>query len=581
MVKCLSELLSGFCYSLAGKEISPDFPAEFPDADCEISSLAFDSRAVSAGTLFFALPGTHVHGNAFIPHAVKAGASAVFFQDNLSDDVRREIIGACGERKKTVKTDNDAATDKSADSTQKQTLPVFVRVADTRAAMSPVADAFYDSPSAKLAVIGVTGTEGKSTTVSFVWQFLRFFGKKAGFISTVQYSLGDDAVNNSEHQTTPEAPIIHARLAEMVKNGCEYAVIESSSHGLSAKLNRLGDVRFDAAAMMNVTSEHLEFHGTYEQYKHDKANLFRALDAHDHIKTIQGTAKKVPSFGVVNLDDPASSYFADSTDKTVFGFAAGKLDSAATRKTISFLRADTISSSKAGVSFFAAPSANSSGKFKMHIPMQGEFNVHNTLAAVLLAANILGIPAEKLKPAAEKLKPVKGRMTAIDDGQPFEVIVDYAHTPSSFQAILPPIRERTAGNIICVFGSGGERDVKKRPEQGRIAAQYCDIVILTDEDPRDENSMSILAMIAEGIPAGSKTENESLFFIPDRKAAIRKAFSLACPGDTVLLLGKAHENSIIYQHEVMPYDEIAEAHAALSELAAKNRKTFTYSEERN
>ena len=253
------------------------------DRDPVITDLCFDSRSVIPGSLFFALPGTHVHGNTFITDAINRGALAVVYQDELPV-----------EAVKTAKS--------------QQTAPVFIKVQDARFAMSPIAAAFYDNPSSKLAVIGVTGTEGKSSTVSFIWQLLRLMGKKAGFISTVQYSLGGDAIANPEHQTTPEAPIVQRQLYQMVQAGCHYAVVESSSHGLSVRTNRLGNVLFDCAVWMNVTHEHLEFHGTFEQYRHDKANLFRALDTHNHEKLIDGQKVTIPAFGVINLEDPSAEY---------------------------------------------------------------------------------------------------------------------------------------------------------------------------------------------------------------------------------------------------------------------------------
>jgi UDP-N-acetylmuramoyl-L-alanyl-D-glutamate--2,6-diaminopimelate ligase len=190
--------------------------------------------------------------------------------------------------------------------------------------------------------------------------------------------------------------------------------------------------------------------------------------------------------------------------------------------------------------------------------------VGNALAALLVVSRLTGVASADLLPLLPALKPVRGRMTAIDRGQGFEVIVDYAHTPSSFETILPPLRERVKGRIICVFGSGGERDVEKRPRQGRIAARWCDIVVLTDEDPRGEESMALLEQIASGCP--ELRRGERLHLIPDRPAAIRKAFSLARPGDLVALLGKGHENSIIYAGGAIPYDEIGEAERALAEL---------------
>lgn len=512
-----------------------------------ISSLVYDSRAVTPGALYFAWPGVHVHGNTYIAKAVEAGASAVIFQDQLPEEAR-------------------LASEKSG-------IPL-IQVKDSRIVMAPVAAAFYDNPSKKLAVIGVTGTEGKSTTVFLIWQFLRLCGKKAGFFSTVQYSLGGDAINNPEHQTTPESTVVQEKLYQMVNNGCEYAVVESSSHGLSKKLNRLGSVCFDVGIMMNVTSEHLEFHGSYEQYKSDKANLFRALDECSHTKTILGKEVKVPSFGIVKASDPAAAYFAECTKAPVYGFLMeqDRALEGASSALAGIYKADKILSDSEG-EFFSMAGGNSDqvkcsiNDIRINLP--GTFNVYNTMAAMLAVSGIMGIPAQSLKEAAGKLLPVKGRMTVVDCGQPFEVIVDYAHTPSSFMTIFPPLRERLdragkGGRLIALFGSGGERDTKKRPEQGRIASEYCDIVILADEDPRGEDPMALLEDIAAGCSDAKR--GEKLFLIPDRPTAIAKAFSLAKAGDIVLLLGKAHENSIIYKDRVMPYDEISEAEKQLSKL---------------
>ena len=517
-----------------------------------ISDICFDSRAVTSGSLFFALPGTHVHGNTFICQAIKKGAAAIIFQDELP----QEALNAADEQEKEGKN-----------------KPVFVKVESTRFAMSPVSSAFYDNPSSKLAVIGVTGTEGKSSTVSFIWQLLRLCGKKAGFISTVQYSLGEDAIANPEHQTTPEAPIVQKQLYQMVQNNCEYAVVESSSHGLSERTNRLGDVLFDAGLWMNVTHEHLEFHGTVEQYRNDKANLFRNLDKHNHTKNILGQTTTIPSFGVINLEDPSAEYFADATKQVVYGFTTGGAaghtknpDQKIPSKVIKY-EAANLSATAQGISFVA----NSCEK---NIPvtanLPGAFNAYNVLASIIAVSKITNIPEEKVIEQCKSLKPVTGRMTVIDKGQPFEVIVDYAHTPSSFQTIFPPLRKRAKGKIIVLFGSGGERDTQKRPEQGKIAAQWCDTVILADEDPRGEKPEELLEMIAVGARKEGKTEDNGLFIIPPRQQAIRKAFSMAQKDDIVLLLGKAHENSIIYKDYVMPYDEIAEAKKALEEMGYTN-----------
>jgi UDP-N-acetylmuramoyl-L-alanyl-D-glutamate--2,6-diaminopimelate ligase len=508
-----------------------------------IEGLAYDSRAVRPGFLFFALPGLHSDGRAFIPAAIAAGAIAVVYSGELP------------------------SYDPSV---------CWLRVADPRFAMSPIAAAFYGRPSRDLAVIGVTGTEGKSTTVYLIYQLLKASGRRAGFFSTVMSDTGKGEEPNPEHQTTPEACAVHRMLASMRDSGLEYAVVESSSHGLSPRTNRLGDVDFDVAVMMNVTREHLEFHGTWEQYRSDKANLFRALGK----PSINGTeaqpkslnGRKVPRFGVVNADDPSADYFRAATAVPVASFsAAGSVEA---DLSASGLEVDAAGESfaiheraalMAGLAASKAPALRHNAR----INLPGAFNVGNVLAALLVVSRLTGLALGDLLPLLPKLRPVRGRMTAIDRGQDFEVIVDYAHTPSSFQTIFPPLRRRVKGKLICVFGSGGERDVEKRPRQGRIAADFCDIVILADEDPRGEDPMTLLEEIASGCPELAR--GERLYLIPDRSAAIRKAFSLAGAGDLVALLGKGHENSIIYSKAAIPYDEIGQAEHALDELGYERK----------
>ena len=459
--------------------------------------------------------------------------------------------------------------------------------------MAPLSACFYDNPSERLIVIGVTGTEGKSSTVSFIWQLLRACGEKAGFISTVEYSFGDDAMPNPQHQTTPEAPIIQHHLNQMLENGCKYAVIETSSHGLSAKLNRCGNILFDCGVFMNVTLEHLEFHKNFETYRSDKANLFRALDKHNHIKKIAGTETSINSIGIVNLEDESAKYFIDSTKHKVYGFTTeGKAGKAAAEvganavplpeipKNLRFMTAKNIASATYGLTFDVdadgenslypqnfdpvLPRTNSHFSVKASLP--GAFNAYNLMASIIAVSSVTGFSFEEIAQKIPQLSPIKGRMTVIDEGQDFEVIVDYAHTPSSFETIFPPLKKRCSGRIFALFGSGGERDLTKRPLQGQIAAKFCDIIILTDEDPRGEDSVELLKMIADGAIREGKIMDENLFITPDRPKAIRQAFSMAKKGDIVLLLGKSHENSIIYKNYVMPYDEISEAKKALQEL---------------
>jgi UDP-N-acetylmuramoyl-L-alanyl-D-glutamate--2,6-diaminopimelate ligase len=425
--------------------------------------------------------------------------------------------------------------------------------------MSPIAAAFYGFPSRRLLVTGVTGTEGKSTTVYLIWQLLQLLGKKAGFFSTVQHSNGGEAQWNPEHQTTPEATAVQRMLWEMAENGCFYAVVESSSHGLSPKTNRLGDVEFDAAVFTNVEHEHLEFHGSWEQYRYDKANLFRTLNREQAKTNINGL-NLIPPFGVINADDKNAEYFAAATRRKTVTFSVTGKDAD--------LSLQTIESSALGNRYNVLAEKNG---IDICDNLPGAFNAGNVLAALLTVSGLTGVPVREIAPLCPQLLPVHGRMTAINKGQPFEVLVDYAHTPSSFQTIFPPLRKRLSQGkkIISLFGSGGERDTKKRAEQGKIAAIYSDIIVLADEDPRGEIPLDILEEIARGIYSekpGLFKQGENLFFIPDRPAAICKALSFAQDGDIVLLLGKGHENSIIYKDHVMPFDEFAETEKVLGEL---------------
>ncbi|MBN1242113.1 MAG: UDP-N-acetylmuramoyl-L-alanyl-D-glutamate--2,6-diaminopimelate ligase [Spirochaetales bacterium] len=497
-------------------------------ADPRIAGLAYDSRDVREGWLFFALTGIHADGHRFIDAAIERGATAIVHETPL--ETYRDGVA-------------------------------YVRVADSRAAMAPVAAAFHGRPSANLACIGVTGTEGKSTTVFLTYQLLDLAGFGAGFFSTVMSRTSGGETPNPEHQTTPEATAVQRMLAEIRDSGKRYAVLESSSHGLSPRTGRLAEVAFDVGVMMNVTHEHLEFHGTWEQYRADKANLFRALDRAEGRKSIGGQTVELPVFGVANADDPSFDYFKAATGKPVYGFSASGRPAD--------LSATDIESDAGGASFLVSESGGPGKPARIELP--GAFNVANTLAALLVATRLTGRPLDAFLPLLPRLRPVLGRMTPIDEGQPFEVLVDYAHTPSSFEVIFPPLRKRLGDRkIIALFGSGGERDTAKRPRQGRIAADWCDIVVLADEDPRGEDPMALLEDIAAGCP--ELRRGERLFLIPERGKAIRKAFALAGPGDLVLLLAKGHENSIIYADGPHSYDEFAEARSALAELGFRGKR---------
>jgi UDP-N-acetylmuramoyl-L-alanyl-D-glutamate--2,6-diaminopimelate ligase len=492
------------------------------DPDPLVTGLEFDSRKVKPGNLYFALKGLHTDGHRHIGGAIERGARVIVHEDEVEPGVRKADV-------------------------------TYLRVRDSRFAMSPIAASFYGYPSRRMTCIGVTGTEGKSTTVYLIWQLLRLQGRGAGFFSTVLSSAGGEELPNAEHQTTPEAPEVQRRLWEMAENGAEYAVLEASSHGLSQKTNRLGDVVFTAGVMTNVAHEHLEFHGTWEKYRDDKLNLFRALKR-------EGAA----TVGVINADDPSAPVFAAA--------GAAKIVKYSVRGLAADLSLGSMAAA-AGGNWYTALVRRTGEMVDIRDRLPGAFNAGNVLAAMLTVSELLDIPVRDLAPLAARLKPLRGRMTDIPNALGLEILVDYAHTPSSFQAVLPPLRERldrsaSPGRLIAVFGSAGERDVQKRYMQGEIAAAYADILVLCDEDPRGEDPATILEEIAAGCMAGKpglKRERD-LFLIPDRPAAIRRALSLARKGDLVLLLGKGHENSIIYAGGPRPYDEIETAKQAAAEL---------------
>ena len=480
-----------------------------------VTSIVYDSRDAREGALFVAMDGAHTDGHRFIGDAVRRGAAAVL--------ASRPVGGVPGR-------------------------VTLIQARGTRALLSPLAAAFHGHPSRSLRVIGVTGTDGKSSTVWFIDQLLSRLGKKSGFLSTVSFKTGETVVKNPFRQSTPEATEIHGMLREMADAGREYAVVEATSHGLSSKTNRLGDVIFDAAVLTNVTHEHLEFHGTFETYRSDKANLFRALSP--------STSKDVdcPRFGVVNADDPSAQYFRQCARvpvSTYSGSGAAAADLAALNA-----HADIT-----GTSFLIAH-RGARAHARLRIP--GPFWVENLLAACLTVSRALCVDPLSLAPHVESLSGVRGRMDYIDRGQPFAVIVDYAHTPGAFEKLFPWVRAHTRGRITAVFGSAGERDREKRPLQGRAAASTCDTLILTEEDPRGEDSLAILEQIASGCQG--KTRGKDLLLVPDRREAIRLAVSRAAAGDVVLLLGKGHEGSIIGALGPREWDERAEAERALREL---------------
>lgn len=471
-----------------------------PD-DTLVQGIAYDSRDVRKGYAFFALKGIHTDGHNYINQAIEAGASVIVISEKL-DEYRDGVA--------------------------------YVQVKDTRKSLSPFSASFYDHPSRELTLVGVTGTDGKSTTVSFISQLLELQGLKTGHLSTVSFNAGRENQKNHLRQSTPEAPEIQRLLREMVEQGVEYGVIEATSHGLSEKNYRLGDVDFDAAVLTNVTQEHLEFHGSLEQYKHDKANLFRMV----------ADSENEMAFGVVNTDDPSAEYFMEALgEKPCFTYSMDSEDADLHVQNIDL---------NYNATEFRLCYPGGSERVTLNVP--GKVNIENLMAALITVMELEGLEVEDLLDRIPDLKGVAGRMVCIEGKQPFQVYVDYAHTPGSFNKLLPSLKKGLPGKLIAVFGSAGERDIQKRAEQGKIADQFCDIILLTDEDPRLEDSMKILEDIASGTV--NRIREENLFLIPDRREALSRALDLASEGDMVIGLGKGHESSIIYADGPRDWNEM-------------------------
>jgi UDP-N-acetylmuramoyl-L-alanyl-D-glutamate--2,6-diaminopimelate ligase len=464
----------------------------------EVRRLAYDSRQVEPGTLFFAVPGVHVDGHAFVPQAVERGALAVV--------VERQLDGLA--------------------------VPQLV-VERTRDALADAADAWFGHPSRELHVVGVTGTDGKTTTCFLAAAVLRATGRRPGLIGTVELGIGDERVPNPNRNTTPEALELQALLADMVAAGNDSVVMEATSHGLAQARTR--NVDFDVGILTNLTSEHLEFHGSLENYRAAKAMLF----------------EQAP-ISILNADDPSFAYFRDRASGSVVTYA---LEADAD------VRASAVDATALGTAFDVRM-GDWTGRVRLRLP--GSFNVHNALAAMALA-HVDGIDPDVAARALAEVPGVPGRMETVDLGQPFGVVVDYAHTADSLGKVLRILRPLTRGRLIAVFGSAGERDPTKRPAMGRVAAELADLTVVTDEDPRLEDPRAINEAIADGARAAGARDGQTLFVIDDRPAAISHAIGLAQEGDVILLAGKGHEQTIIYGTEGRWWDEKEVARRALRE----------------
>jgi UDP-N-acetylmuramoyl-L-alanyl-D-glutamate--2,6-diaminopimelate ligase len=396
-------------------------------------------------------------------------------------------------------------------------------------------------PARGLKIIGVTGTNGKTTTCFMIHRMLHEAGYKVGLMTTVAYGVGDDIKPQIHHMTSQPVPVLMKRLKTMRAKGIEWLVLETTSQALAQ--NRVWGVPYSIAVMTNVTHEHLTYHKTFERYVNAKRKLFK----------LTNNNRKGLRVGVINAEDPSAGLFAsDIAHPLTYGVKEGDV------------RAKNVQLKANGSSY----ETEIEGK-TYHITCQipGSFNVYNSLAA-LCVGHVLGLTAEQVEQGIAALQGVEGRMTNIDEGQDFTVIVDYAHTPDSFEILFKDLRPTVKGKMIAVFGSLGGGDKGKRPLQGELAGKYCDEVIICEEDDRQESPKQIMSDIAAGAEKAGKVHGKDLFLVHDRPEAIQFAVNRAKNGDAVLLLGKGHEKTIEHADGEHPWDEVSQAHQAL-----KQRKT--------
>ena len=487
-----------------------------------IRGVTSDSRYVVEGTLFVAVSGIHADGHDFVAAARDRGAAAAI--------VGRVVEGVA--------------------------MPQIV-VDDTRRALAAAAAWWYGDPSHELGIVGITGTDGKTTTSFLAAAVLEAAGVSTGLITTAAAGVGSLRTSNPEHVTTPEAPQLQRMLRAMASAGNEAAIVETTSHGLA--LGRVAEIAYDVAVFTNLTHEHLELHGTFEAYREAKLSLFRRLGENVQDKKL---TRPWPRTGIVNADDDASALFAAAAlgagARVIrYGESAG-----------ADVRAISVTVNQQSM---RVEVATPRWRGEVDLRLAGRFNVHNALAAIALG-EALELDGAAVRAALASVSGVPGRMERVDCGQPFGVIVDYAHSPASLEKVLDvlaPMASAGGGGLIAVFGSAGERDVLKRPMMGRLAAERCRLVVVTNEDPRGEDAMSIIGEIAAGARTATPEAagpRPTILEIPDRRAAIEAAFGRARPGDVVLLAGKGHEQTIIMAGGPIAWDERSEAIRALERL---------------
>ena len=400
----------------------------------------------------------------------------------------------------------------------------------------------YGFPGRKLRVIGVTGTNGKTTTAFMIHRLLHESGIKAALLTTVANGIGNVIIPQAEHITTAQSGILQKKLKEYVAAGVEWVVIETSSHSLAQ--HRVWGIPYEIAVMTNITHEHLDYHGTFKNYVEAKRRLFKIANRNGF------------QYGVVNNQDPSADLFVSTVaNSTTYGIGQGELSANKVR-----LAADHSS--------YVASIAKDSYEIRVNMP--GKFNISNSLAAIAVGRK-LGLSKNQIEKGIAALPGVEGRMNVIDEGQKFQVIVDFASTPDAFERFFQSVRPLTKGKMIAVFGSAGRRDEVKRSTQGNIAGRYADIVIVTEEDDRDVDGQQILNQIAAGAKKAGKKENENLFKILDREEAIGFAMTqVTSPNDIVVLLGKGHEKTIERADGTYPWNEAEVARAALQALSSSH-----------
>lgn len=488
-----------------------DLLVDLPEARVEgdlatvVTGVTYDSREVREGMLFAALRGSDFDGHAYIASAIANGAVAI-----LSEEI----------------ADPEVPT---------------ILVENSRAALAPISAAFYGHPSRELTMIGLTGTDGKTTTSYLVRRILESAGLQTGVIGTVGIEIGDGTSHHLPHQTTPESNLVQGYLREMVEHGTTHAVLEATSHGLA--MHRLDGTEFTIAGVTNITHEHLEYHRTLENYRRAKAILIERV-------YVQSGAV------VLNADDEGArsmAAYAPGGHVIWYSMQNGSAD----------LFADGIVVDDNGARFILHVDG---ARHAVSLPLLGEFNVANALCAIGVA-RAAGVEVKDAVHALMDAEGVPGRMNRVVEGQPFNVVVDYAHTPESLEKIMRLLKRLHEGHrVIIVSGSAGERDPFKRPLQGSVMAELADVAIVTSEDPRNEDPDVIIEQIAAGAREKGAVKGESLLTLTDRREAIRTAFELAQPGDCVVLAGKGHETSIIWGFEHRPWDEAAVAREELRAL---------------